>query len=109
MSFILMRTMPFSKATETISSLLTFLYLMRTMPFSKATETAMSCICLRLRMRTMPFNKATETNMPRLTGCRAINVIVCQNRHRRDENYAARWGKYAIDVRKIEIINLIGQ
>ena len=26
-----------------------------------------------------------------------------------DENYAARWGKYAIDVRKIEIINLIGQ
>lgn len=60
-------------------------------------------------MRTMPFSKATETNMHRLTGCRAINVIVCQNRHRRDENYAARWGKYAIDVRKIEIINLIGQ
>ena len=26
-----------------------------------------------------------------------------------DENYAARWGKYAIDVRKVEIINLIGQ
>lgn len=26
-----------------------------------------------------------------------------------DENYAAHWGKYAIDVRKIEIINLIGQ
>ena len=53
----------------------------------------------------MLFSKATETNMPRLTGCRAINVIVCKNRHRRDENYAARWGKYAIDVRKIEIIN----
>ena len=26
-----------------------------------------------------------------------------------DENYAERWGKYAIDVRKVEIINLIGQ
>ena len=82
---------------------------MRTMPFSKATETATPEGVLSPAMRTMPFSKATETNMPRLTGCRAINVIVCQNRHRRDENYAACWGKYAIDVRKIEIINLIGQ
>ena len=82
---------------------------MRTMPFSKATETLPRRYILLYLMRTMLFSKATETNMSRLTGCRAINVIVCQNRHRRDENYAARWGKYAIDVRKIEIINLIGQ
>ena len=79
------------------------------MPFSKATETNQRKLHFDKRIRTMPFSKATETNMHRLTGCRAINVIVCQNRHRRDENYAARWGKYAIDVRKIEIINLIGQ